>query len=154
MKPLFGKSSALGLLLVALLPSIQAQTARSSQSYPFRYDISEEITLSGTVTGVLTKAPAGMMNGSHLLIATPSGPIDVSLGGYGLIGKGALSVHLGEQVKVTGVTKALNSKPIFIARTVTAGGQVYPIRNERGIAMSPQAREHARSGIAQNGGAE
>lgn len=149
-----GKLSALGFLLVALLPSIQAQTAKSPQSYPFYYDISDEVTLSGAVTGVLAKAPAGMMNGSHLLVATPSGAVDASLGAYGLIGKGALSVKLGEQVAVTGVMKSLNGKPVFMARTVTAEGKVYPIRNERGIAMSPLARERARSGMAHNGGAE
>jgi hypothetical protein len=153
MKLRFKKLGA-SIILVALLPSIQAQTAKGSQAYPFHYDISEEVTIGGSVTAVLAKAPAGMMNGSHVLIATSSGPADVSLGAYALIGKGALSVNLGEQVEVTGVMKSLNNKPVFMARTITVGGQAYPIRNERGIAISPQARERARSGIAQNGGAE
>jgi hypothetical protein len=165
MKPLFRKLTRLpalltpGLLLLALLPfavlpSLQAQSANSSQAYPFHYDVSEEVTVSGAVTAVFTKAPTGMMNGSHLLLATSSGSVDVSLGAYGLIGKGALSLKLGEQVDVAGVMKSLKDKPVFMARTVTAGGRVYPIRNERGIAMSPQARERARTGTAQNGGAE
>jgi hypothetical protein len=152
MKSLFRILSA--LFLAALLPFIQAQTAKSSQAYPFHYDISDEVTIGGAVTGVLTKAPAGMMNGSHLLIATPSGSIDVSLGAYALIGKGALPVNVGEQVEVTGVMKSLSNKPVFMARAITAGGRAYPIRNERGIAMSPQARERARRGSAQDGGAE
>ena len=156
MKSLFRKLSAWGLLLVPLYPSIQAQTAtaKNSQAYPYYYDISEEVTVNGAVTGVLTKASAGMMNGSHLLVATPSGPVDVSLGAYGLLGKGALAVKLGEQVAVTGVMKSSKNKPVFMARTVRVGDQVYPIRNERGIPMSPQARERARSGSAQNGGGE
>lgn len=154
MKPLLKKLSVLGFFYVALLPVIQAQAVRSSQAYPFHYDISEEVTLNGSVTAVLKRAPAGMMNGSHLLIATPSGPVDVSLGAYALIGKNALSVNLGEPVEVIGVMKALNGKPVFMARTITARDQVSPIRNQRGVAMSPLAREHARAGIAQNGGGE
>lgn len=155
MKSLIRKLSAVsGFFLLALLPSIQGQTAKSSANFPFRYDISEEVTVSGSVTGVLTKASKGMMNGSHLLIATPSGSMDVSLGAYGLTGKNAVAVKLGERVEVTGVMKTLNGKPVLMARTVTARDQVYPIRNEHGVAMSPQARERARSVSALDGGAQ
>lgn len=155
MKLEFRKLGALcGSFLIALLPGLQAQAAKSSQSYPFRYDASEETTVSGSVTAVLTKGTKGMMNGSHLLMATPAGSLDVSLGAYGLIGKDALAVRLGEQIEVVGVMKTLNNRPVFMARTVTAGDQVYPLRSAHGIAMSPQARERAgTSGLtAPNGG--
>jgi hypothetical protein len=154
MKSLIRKLSAVcGFFLIALLPSMQSQAATSTSSFPFRYDTSEEVTVRGSVTAVLTKAPKGMMNGSHLLLATLSGPIDVSLGAYALIGKDALTVRLGEQVEVIGVMKTLNTKSVLMARTVTAGDHVYPIRSEHGIAMSTQARERARRASAPDGGA-
>lgn len=146
-------SAVCGFFLIALMPSMQSQTAKGSTDFPFRYDISEEVTISGSVTGVFTKAPKGMMNGSHLLIATPSGSIDVSLGAYGLIGKDALAVKLGEQVEIVGVMKTLKNRPVLMARTVTAGDQAYLIRNTHGVAMSPQARERARSVTIPDGGA-
>lgn len=140
--------------LIALLQSVRGQTAESPTQFPFRYDVSEEVTVRGSVTGVLSKATAGMMNGSHLLIATNSGSIDVSLGAYGLVGKDALAVKLGDQVEVRGVMKALQGKPVLMARTVTAREEIYLIRNKCGIAMSPQARERARNASAATGGAQ
>jgi hypothetical protein len=90
--------------------------------------------------------------GSHLLFTTISGPLDASLGRFGLQGKGALSVAAGQQVEVTGVMKTIMDKQVFLARTVKAGGRVYTIRNEHGVPMSPQARDRANGKTAQKGG--
>ena len=160
MKPLSRKLCALsgilliGLLPIKVLPSIQAQTAKGPSSYPFRYDVAEEVTVSGAVTGVLTKAANGIIHGSHLLVATSAGSIDASLGAWGLIGKGSVSAKLGEQVVVTGVMRTLNNRQVLIARTVTAGGQPYLLRTEHGMPMSPEARERVSSRVAQNGGVQ
>jgi len=128
--------------LLSLVPPALAQTAEKNAG-PFSYDASKEVTLNGTVLGVLTKPSPGMMMGSHLLLATPSGPVDASLGRFGLLGKGALSVAAGQQVEVTGVMNTIKDHQVFLARTVKVGGQVYTIRNEHGFPVPPQARERA-----------
>jgi len=92
---------------------------------------------------VLVKPAAGMIFGSHLLLTTPSGRIDVSLGRFGLQGKGALTVSAGEQIDVTGVMKTIKEQQVFLARTVKVGAETYTIRNEHGIEISPQARPRA-----------
>jgi hypothetical protein len=146
MKHLFAGLCALALLsLISPLPLLQAQTAAvaTRPEGPFSYDVAKEVTLSGTVSSVLTKPSPGMIWGSHLLLATPSGPVDASLGRFALMGKGALSVAAGQQVEVTGVMKTIKDKQIFLTRTVKVGGHVYTIRNEHGVPMSPQARERA-----------
>jgi hypothetical protein len=66
--------------------------------------------------------------------------VDANLGRWGLMGKGSLHVAAGQQVAVTGVMKTYKDRQVFLARTVKVGGQVYVMRNERGIPMSPQAR--------------
>jgi len=81
--------------------------------------------------------------GSHILLSTPTGPVDASLGGFALLGKGAVPVAAGQQVEVTGVMKTIKDKQVFLTRTVKVGGEVYTIRNEHGFALSPQARERA-----------
>jgi hypothetical protein len=139
-----------GLFALALLcflsapPQMQAQT--SERLGPLAYDISKEVTLNGTVSSVLTKPAPGMMMGSHLLLATASGPVDASLGRFALQGKGALSVAAGQQIEITGVMKTIGDKQVFLTRTVKAGGQVYEIRNQHGVQVSPQARERAQKG--------
>jgi hypothetical protein len=151
MKRLF--AAALTLLSISLLPLVQAQTAAvgTRTAGPFSYDVSQEVTLNGTVSSVLTKPSAGMIMGSHLLLATPSGPVDASLGRFGLQGKGAVSVAAGQQVEVTGVMKTLKDKQVFLVRTVKVGGEVYTIRNEHGFPVSPQARERASGKTTQRG---
>jgi hypothetical protein len=75
-----------GLLFAILVVPLNAADSDS------RYDVSKEVTLSGTVSSVLHKAAPGMTWGSHLIVETASGRLDASLGRFGLEGKGALSV--------------------------------------------------------------
>ena len=137
------------LCLISVLPPVQAQPAAvaTQSAGPFTYDVAKEITLNGTVSSVLMKPSAGMIMGSHLLLATPSGPVDASLGRFALLGKGAVSVtywmNAGQQIEVTGVMKTLNDKQVLLVRTVKTGGQIYTIRNQHGFPVPPQARERA-----------
>jgi len=143
MKRLFAGLCLLFLLfLISPQALIQAQRVERTAG-PFRYDISKEVTLTGTVSSALTKPARGMIMGTHLMIATPSGSVDASLGRFAMRGKSGLSVAPGQQIEMTGVMKTIKGKQVFLARTVKAGGQVYTIRNEHGIPVSPQARERA-----------
>ena len=129
-----------GLLFAILAVPLGAQPAPKAR--PF-YDIAQEVTIHGTVSSVLARAHMGMTPGSHLLLATSSGAVDASLGRWALQGKGALSVAAGARVEVTGVMKTLRDRAVFVARTVKVGGQVYTMRNEHGIPVSPQSRARA-----------
>ncbi len=111
---------------------------------PLSYDASKEITLSGTVSSVLTKPSPGMIMGAHLLLQTESGVIDASLDRFALRGYGALAISGGEQASVTGVMKTLNGKQVLLARIVRVASDVYTIRNQHGIALTPLARERLR----------
>jgi hypothetical protein len=152
MKPQFTGRCALALLFLISAPLVQAQTAaiETRLSVPY-YDVAREVTLKGTVSSVLTMPSPGMIMGSHLLLATASGEVDASLGRFGLLGKGALAVAAGQQVEVTGVMKTLMGRQVFVARTVKVGEQVYTMRNQHGVQVSPQARERARQMTTQKG---
>lgn len=127
------------LLAISAVPLLAQPT---NQAHPF-YDVRNEVTLSGTVATVLEKAAPGMAWGSHLVLDTPSGKVDASLGRWGLAGKDALSVTPGQQVEVTGIMKGLKDKPVFVVRTVKVNGRIYTIRNQHGAEMSPQTRKIA-----------
>ena len=143
MKRLFAGLCVLALMsLIALSPPVQAQTAERHAG-PFSYDVSQEVTLKGTVSSVLTKPAPGMIMGSHVLLTTALGPVDASLGRFGLRSKSAVPVAPGQQIEVTGVMKTIKDKQVFLTRTVKIGGEVYTIRNEHGFPVSPQARQRA-----------
>jgi hypothetical protein len=143
MKRLFAGLCALAVLsLISYLTPVQAQTSAIAAG-PFGYDASKEVTLNGTVSTVLMGPSAGMIPGSHLVLATLSGPVDASLGIFGLRGKGAVTVAAGQQIEVTGVMSTIKGKQVFLVRTVKLGGAVYTIRNEHGFPVPPQARMRA-----------
>jgi hypothetical protein len=146
MKPLLtGLGTVVVLLLIAFLCPIQTQTtaAASGVATPPSYGVAEEVTLTGTVSSVVMKAAPGMIVGSHLLLATPSGPVDASLGRFGLQGAGAASVAVGQQIEATGIMKTIKNKTFFLVRTLKVGGEVYTIRSKHGFPVSPQARQRA-----------
>jgi hypothetical protein len=83
------------------------------------------------------------MVGSHLLLATPNGTVDASLGRFGLQGDGAVPVAAGQQIEATGVMKRIKDRFVFLVRSVKVDGGVYTIRNKHGFPVSPQARKRA-----------
>lgn len=129
-----------GLLFATLAVPLGAQPAR--QPHPF-YDISKEVTLSGTVSDVLAKAAPGTMPGAHLMLATSSGKVDASLGRFALQGKDPVLVANGKQVEVTGVMKTIKNQNVFVARIVKVDGKAYKLRNQHGVPVSPLSRQKA-----------
>jgi hypothetical protein len=130
-----------GLLFATLSVPLGAQPAR--QPHREFYDISKEVTLSGTVSGVLAKAAPATLPGPHLLFATSSGKVDASLGRFALQGKEPLSAAPGKEVAVTGVMKTIRGQNVFVARIVKVDGKAYMLRNQHGVPMSPLSRERA-----------
>jgi hypothetical protein len=151
--PRTGLWTVIVLLLIAFLCPIQAQTtaAASGAATPLSYGVAEEVTLTGTVSSVLMKAAPGMIVGAHLLLATPSGPVDASLGRFGLQGAGAASVAAGQQIEATGILKTIKNKTFFLVRTLKVGGEIYTIRSKHGFPVSPQARQRARQRVGGKG---
>jgi hypothetical protein len=137
-----------GLLVATLAIPVGAQPPRQPHQF---YDISKEVTLSGTVSDVLTKAAPGAMIGPHLLFATSSGELDASLGAFALRGKNPLSVAPGKEVTVTGVMKTIRGRDVFVARIVKVDGKAYMLRNQHGVPLSPLSRERASQQAAQKG---
>jgi len=141
--------AAVGPLMLALcvfaLP-LHAQTAEAKTKQVARvwYDMSREVTLTGTVSNVMKSASAEMkmMGGAHLIVQTKSGAIDASLGRSAMRGEGALSVQAGESVQVTGVLKTVRGKQVLLTRVVHANNHEYVIRNERGYVLGVQARKN------------
>lgn len=135
----------LAIFLISSPLPVGAQTApgAAKAAQTSGYQISEEVTLTGTVSSVLAKSAPGMMVGSHLLLETRSGPVDASLGRFGLMGNGAPSVAVGQEIEVRGNMKMIKDKPVFLVRTLKVGGEVYAVRNKHGFPVSPQARKRA-----------
>ena len=78
-----------GLGLLALLAlSVFAATSYAGNTPPKRvtvaprYDVSNEVTLEGTIRSVVSKPTVGMALGTHLMLATSKGPVDAHVGDF------------------------------------------------------------------------
>jgi len=128
----------LDLCLLAL--PIHAQTAEEAAKSAVSawYDITKEVTLTGTVSSVVKDATPEMkiLGGFHLIVVTTSGEVDASLGKLAMRGEGALSVAPGERVQLTGVMKTVRDRQVLLTRLIQVNGQEYKIRNEHGYAIA------------------
>jgi hypothetical protein len=123
-------------LLTGLLFAILVVPRNSDDSDSW-YDVSKEVTLTGTVSSVLHQPAPGMTWGSHLMVETAFGRSEASLGRFGLEGEGALSVTPGQQIQPTGVMKTVRDKEVFVMRSVKANGKTFTMRNEHGSRYRP-----------------
>ena len=147
MRQAFPYLLALALLtLISFAVPAYAQTPElaARPSGPFAYELSKEITLSGTVSSVLEKPSPGMTMGAHLLLETSSGTVDASLGRFALLGSDALAVSAGQRIEITGVMKTLQGKQVLLVRVIKVNDLVHVIRNKHGLPLSPQTRERLR----------
>lgn len=143
MKLLFRSTSALMLIIAFGLGQAQSAPQSSRAAALSGYDVRDEQVLAGTVAVLVARQSPGMLPGSHLLLTTTNGLVDVSLGGFAFQGKDALSVAAGEQIEVTGVMRTFGGRSVLLARIVTVLNHSYAIRNEHGIPVTPKARERA-----------
>ena len=141
--PAFGLFVVLALCLFATPAHAQTAEGTPGSAVSPKYDITQEVTLAGTVSSVVksTTPEMQMLGGSHLIVQTTSGKRDASVGGYAVKAVGALSVTPGQQVQVTGVMKTIRDQQVFVTRLVQVNGHVYKIRNEHGFILAPEPRK-------------
>ena len=143
------------LALCTFAAPIHAQATETTAASPLPpwYDITKEVTLTGTLSSVVQDATPEMnlLAGSHLIIETSAGKVDASLGGFAMKGEGALSVTPGQRVQVTGVIKTIRDQQVFVTRLVLARGQVYKIRNEHGFVLRRLSRQGRTNSEAMGG---
>ncbi len=134
-------------LLTALVVSSLAAPLYAAKTAPFkrtviapRYEVSKEVTMEGTIQGVVRKPTPGSMLGAHLLVSTSKGTIDAHIGDFVLRGSHAYSPAAGQSVKIVGVMATVNHKNVFLTRTIETGQRSIQVRSGRGFLIVPGAK--------------
>jgi hypothetical protein len=120
----------------------QTAAATTKTTVPLRYDVSKEVTLSGTVVGIPEKSSHGQAQ-PFLVLQTKSGLINGRLTSFAQNEKGGIAIMPGQQVKVTGVMMSLQTKQVLEVRTLEIGGHTYQIRSKRGFPLEHPERNAA-----------
>ncbi len=98
-----------------------------------RYDKATEVTLSGTVQEVQSHQGRMGMSGTHLMLNTSSGVVDVHVGPTNWLATQKYEFAQGDQLEIVGSRVKMEGQDAFLAREIKKGGVTMTLRNENGI---------------------
>lgn len=133
-------------VLGATVPSIaRAQSAALATAASFRgasasqfdaLSAGDQLAATATIQEVVSTHIPGSPRGTRLILASPQGMIDASVGPY-LAADVQQSLVVGESVTVDGVLSRFNSHEYLLVRRLTIGDRLITIRNEKGFLVHP-----------------
>lgn len=94
---------------------------------PRGYDITKEVTITGTVEAVKEMGWRG--RGIHVMLKSAEGANEVHLGPKAFLEKEGLRLAKGDAIGITGA----KMQGAVVARTVTHAGKTYILRDEKGF---------------------
>ena len=114
-------------------PGANSVTAKSA---PGGYNIANDVSLQGTVIKYTEKSQTAPI-GTHVLLQTSAGTVDVHLGDARVLHAAKLNIGAGANVRFVGQTSTVGQNSVFLARLVQVGTQVVAVRSERGLPLAP-----------------
>ncbi len=117
----------MGVVLLVSVPLAVAQRGMRN------YDPSTETTVKGTVEEVKQVAGKHGWNGTHLLLKTETGRLEVHVGPSSYIGEQGFTFAKGDALEVLGSKLKLGTGEALIARQIKKGDKTLLLRNAQGI---------------------
>ena len=128
------------LTALCLAPALSAQEATDALRPPPKYDRAAETVVQGIVEEVSAyHGPAGLL-GTHLLVRSRDGVLDVYLGLPSLLGKDKVAFVPGDQIEVLGSKVLYRGGETLLARQIKRGEQTLTYRNAQGIPVRLRGR--------------
>jgi hypothetical protein len=128
-------------LLLAITSLVWAQA--NPQSRRPRYDPKTEVTVTGTIDDVQLLPGHHRGTGTHLILKTKSGTMEVHVGPTAYVEKQQFSFAKGDEIEVIGSQVKIASSDALLARQITKAGKTLSLRDQSGI---PLWSNRARSG--------
>jgi hypothetical protein len=128
------------LTVLCLTPALFAQEATDALRPPPKYNRATETVVQGIVEEVSAyHGPAGLL-GTHLLMRSGDGMLDVYLGLPSRLGKDKVAFAPGEQIEVLGSKVLYRGGETLLARQIKRGEQTLTYRNAQGIPVRLRGR--------------
>ena len=121
------------LLLATVTASLWAQGG-AGRSMP-RYDPKTEVTVTGTLEDVQLHPGHHAGTGTHLILRTNSGTMEVHVGPTAYIEKQQFSFTKGDQVEVVGSRVKIDGSDALLARQISRGGKTLSLRDQTGVPL-------------------
>jgi hypothetical protein len=114
----------------------QRPHANSTTAVSGGYNLANESSQQGTILSYTENSKTPPL-GTHVLLQTASGNVDVHLGDARVLHQAKLNLAQGMRVRFVGQTQAVGQNPVFLARLVQVGSQVVTVRSPHGLPVSP-----------------
>ena len=128
-------SAALCLLGSAAFSQQPHSGVSSGKTPPGAYNIANDVSLQGTVLKY-TENSATQPIGTHVLLQTSTGNVDVHLGDARLLHLAKLNITPGSSIRFVGQMDTTGSNPVFLARLVQVGTQLLAVRSDHGFPLA------------------
>ncbi len=129
----------LASLCLLALPGValaQRSNAKSVAASSGGYNITNDVSLQGTILNYTENSKTPPL-GTHVLLQTSSGNVDVHLGDARLLHQAKVSLTPGMSVRFVGQSQAVGKNTVFLARLVQVGSQVVAVRSNHGLPVTP-----------------
>lgn len=130
--------------------SLSAQTA--PQADASQYQVGREMTLVGTVSGVVENSKTGPL-GTHVMVQSASGLVDVHVGSAKYLAMNKLDLKSGDSVRILGENFAVGGDTVFYARIVQDGTAAVAVRSPKGMPLWKNGKRLATNANANREGA-
>jgi hypothetical protein len=121
--------------------------ASAEEAQLLGYSPARETTFTGTIDQLVAGHTAGSPAGLHVLVNSPKGVIDASLGSY-VSAQVQQSLAKGAAVQLSGVTRTIDATDYLLTRTLTVAGHSINIRNAHGFLIHPRANNGAKTRLS------
>jgi hypothetical protein len=115
------------------------------------YDIANDVSFQGTVLKYTENSQTAPI-GTHVLLQTLAGNVDVHLGDARLLHTAKLNISTGANVRFVGQMSAAGQNTVFLARLVQVGTQVVAVRSEHGLPLASTGTRAKNAQADQKGG--
>jgi DNA/RNA endonuclease YhcR with UshA esterase domain len=124
---------SLSVLIAGVVSTASAQSG--TRRGGGNYNPATETTLTGTVEAVknLPSSPGG--GGVHLVLAAPSGPVEVHVGPAWFVTSKSVTFAKGDTLTVVGSKVTMEGEQAVIAREIRKGEQVLTLRDANGFPL-------------------
>lgn len=113
----------------------QRPNAKSATTASGGYDVANDVSVQGTILSYTEKSKTSPL-GTHVLLQTSSGNVDVHLGDARVLRQAKLSLQQGMNVRFVGQSRTVGKNTVFFARLVQTGARVVAVRSKHGLPLA------------------
>jgi len=127
--------ACLAISFAASATSIAQDVPSLHENSVLAYRADQEIRVTASIQQIVTKRIENSPAGLHLMLASPQGAYDASLG-PNISSEVKRSLTAGKSIEVTGAIETVRGQSYLLVRELMLDGKLIVVRNEKGFLLN------------------